>query len=161
MAEGQKEIYFLGGADRQAIEKNPALEIFRKKDYEVLYLTDPLDEFVLDHLHEYDKKPFKMAESADIPLEEKTEAADERVCKGRRQPHHLPENHLRRAGPGREDLQAPDRQPLPFAQPGRRPVGADGEDHEDGQQGLSALQARPGDQPRPSPDQKNGGPAQK
>jgi molecular chaperone HtpG len=35
-----------------------------------------MDEFVLDHLHEYDKKGFKMAESADIPLEEKNEAAD-------------------------------------------------------------------------------------
>jgi HSP90 family molecular chaperone len=81
MAEGQKEIYFLGGSDRQTIEKNPALEIFRKKDYEVLYLTDPLDEFVLDHLHEYDKKIFKMAESADIPLEEKPEAADEAAAK--------------------------------------------------------------------------------
>ena len=76
MPEGQKEIYFLGGSDRQTIEKNPALEIFRKKDYEVLYLLDPMDEFVLDHLREYDKKIFKMAESADIPLEEKTEATD-------------------------------------------------------------------------------------
>ena len=76
MPEGQKEIYFLGGSDRQTIEKNPALEIFRKKDYEVLYLLDPMDEFVLDHLREYDKKVFKMAESADIPLEEKTEATD-------------------------------------------------------------------------------------
>jgi molecular chaperone HtpG len=76
MGEGQKEIYFLGGADRPSIEKNPALEIFRKKDYEVIFLTDPLDEFVLDHLREFDKKPFKMAESADIPLEEK--AADDK-----------------------------------------------------------------------------------
>ncbi len=76
MAEGQKEIYFLGGTDRPSIEKNPALEIFRKKDYEVIFLTDPLDEFVLDHLREFDKKPFKMAESADIPLEEK--AADDK-----------------------------------------------------------------------------------
>ena len=81
MPEEQKEIYFLGGADRQAIEKNPALEIFRKKDYEVLFLTDPMDEFVLDHLHEYDKKVFKMAESADIPLGEKNEAADEAQVK--------------------------------------------------------------------------------
>jgi HSP90 family molecular chaperone len=76
MPEGQKEIYFLGGPDRQTIEKNPALEIFRKKEYEVLYLLDPMDEFVLDHLREYDKKIFKMAESADIPLEEKTGAVD-------------------------------------------------------------------------------------
>jgi len=81
MPEGQKEIYFLGGSDRPTIEKNPALEIFRKKDYEVLYLTDPLDEFVLDHLHEYDKKAFKMAESADIPLEEKSGAGDEAQAK--------------------------------------------------------------------------------
>lgn len=77
MAEGQKEIYYLGGTDRQAIGRNPALEIFRQKDYEVLFLTDPLDEFVLDHLHEFEKKPFKMAESADIPLEEKAAAGDE------------------------------------------------------------------------------------
>ncbi len=76
MPEGQKEIYFLGGSDRQTIEKNPALEIFRKKEYEVLYLLDPMDEFVLDHLREYDKKIFKMAESADIPLEEKPAATD-------------------------------------------------------------------------------------
>jgi len=76
MPEGQKEIYFLGGTDRQTIEKNPALEIFRKKEFEVLYLLDPMDEFVLDHLREYDKKAFKMAESADIPLEEKTAATD-------------------------------------------------------------------------------------
>ena len=76
MGEEQKEIYFLGGPDRQTIEKNPALEIFRKKNQEVLYLLDPLDEFVLDHLREYDKKLFKMAESADIPLEEKSQTAD-------------------------------------------------------------------------------------
>ncbi len=76
MAEGQKEIYYLGGGDRAAIERNPALEIFRKKDYEVLFLTDPLDEFVLDHLREFDKKPFKMAESADIALEEKPAAGE-------------------------------------------------------------------------------------
>ncbi|MCX6553488.1 MAG: molecular chaperone HtpG, partial [Candidatus Aminicenantes bacterium] len=76
MPAGQKEIYFLGGSDRQTIEKNPALEIFRKKEFEVLFLLDPIDEFVLDHLREYDKKTFKMAESADIPLEEKTTATD-------------------------------------------------------------------------------------
>jgi HSP90 family molecular chaperone len=81
MGEKQGEIYFLGGADRQAIEKNPALEIFRKQDHEVLFLTDPLDEFVLDHLHEFDKKPFKMAESADIPLEEKAAAGDDAAVK--------------------------------------------------------------------------------
>jgi HSP90 family molecular chaperone len=81
MAEGQKEIYYLGGPDRPSIEKNPALEIFRKKGYEVLFLTDPLDEFVLDHLREFSQKAFKMAESADIPLEDKAVASDEAAAK--------------------------------------------------------------------------------
>ncbi|HOW45621.1 MAG TPA: molecular chaperone HtpG [Candidatus Aminicenantes bacterium] len=82
MAEGQKEIYYLGGSDRGAIERNPALEIFRKKEQEVLFLTDPLDEFVIDHLREFEKKPFKMAESADIPLEEKVGDEEARKAAG-------------------------------------------------------------------------------
>ena len=66
MAPGQTEIYFASGVDIPAIERNPALEIFKKKELEVLYLLDPLDEFALDHLHEFQGKYFKVVESADI-----------------------------------------------------------------------------------------------
>jgi len=69
MDKTQKEIFYVTGLDIESIEKNPALEAFKKKDIEVLYLNDPLDEIVIDHLREYKSKVFKMVESADIKLE--------------------------------------------------------------------------------------------
>jgi molecular chaperone HtpG len=68
MAKDQKEIYYLSGLDLDALEKDPALEAFRKKDLEVLFLDDPLDEFVVEHLREYEGTPFKRAESAEIKV---------------------------------------------------------------------------------------------
>ena len=55
------------------MEKNPALEAFKQKDLEVLYLDDPLDEFVIEHLREYKGKSFKPAERADIKVDKKKE----------------------------------------------------------------------------------------
>jgi len=69
MQADQKEIYFAAGPDLEAIRAKPALEVFRKREIEVLFLLDPLEEFVVDHLREYEKKPFKSVESADIQLE--------------------------------------------------------------------------------------------
>ncbi|MFW6129348.1 MAG: molecular chaperone HtpG, partial [Candidatus Aminicenantaceae bacterium] len=70
MPKSQNEIYYLTGIDYESIEKNPALEAFKKKDTEVLYLIDPLDEIVLDNLREYEGKRIKSVESADIKLDE-------------------------------------------------------------------------------------------
>lgn len=69
MGKEQKEIYYTTGLDLESIERNPALEAFKERDIEVLYLDDPLDEFVVEHLRAYGEKPFKMAESADIKVE--------------------------------------------------------------------------------------------
>ncbi len=69
MKPDQKEIYTLSGLDLNAIDRNPALEAFKKKDMEVLYLDDPLDEFVVDHLGEFQGKAFKPAATADIKLD--------------------------------------------------------------------------------------------
>ena len=69
MQKEQKEIYFVTGLDLESLSKNPALEAFRNKDIEVLYLIDPLDEFVIDHLRSFEGKNFKMVESADIKLD--------------------------------------------------------------------------------------------
>ncbi len=69
MNESQKEIYYVSGTDITSIEKNPSLEIFRKNEIEVLYLTDPIDEFVFEHLREYNGIKFKLIESSDIDLE--------------------------------------------------------------------------------------------
>ncbi len=70
MGEGQEEIYFVTGRDAASIDKNPALEAFKKKDLEVLYLTEPMDEIVMEHLQDFEGKKFKMAENANIKLED-------------------------------------------------------------------------------------------
>lgn len=70
MKEGQKEIYYLSGEHRDVIERNPNLEYFKKNDFEVLLLTDPFDVFIVPGLNEYDKKPLKSIDKADLDLEE-------------------------------------------------------------------------------------------
>ena len=64
----QKAIYFLGGPDLASIRKSPNLEIFRKRGVEVLYLTDPVDEFVMTSLHAFDGKALTSIDSSDIEL---------------------------------------------------------------------------------------------
>ncbi|HDP68317.1 MAG TPA: molecular chaperone HtpG [Candidatus Marinimicrobia bacterium] len=76
MKKKQKEIYYITGESRDVIEKNPNLEYFRKNDYEVLLLTDPVDIFIIPSINEYDKKPLKSIEKADIDLEEEQKGGD-------------------------------------------------------------------------------------
>ena len=56
MPEGQKRIYYLGGPDFASIAKSPNLEIFRRRGVEVLFLTDPIDEFAITSLRSYQGK---------------------------------------------------------------------------------------------------------
>jgi molecular chaperone HtpG len=82
MAKDQKEIYYITGHKLDSLEKSPALEAFKKKDIEVLFLVDPLDEFVIEHLREFKDKSFKIAEGADIKLDDKeTEEKDKDLIK--------------------------------------------------------------------------------
>ncbi|MEN8154625.1 MAG: molecular chaperone HtpG [Acidobacteriota bacterium] len=81
MKESQKELFYTSGADILSIEKNPSLEIFRKNEIEVLYLTDPIDEFVLDNLREYDGVKFKLIESSDIEFEKTAESEQDEGSK--------------------------------------------------------------------------------
>ena len=55
----QKEIYYLIGESRELMEQSPHLEAFKAKGREVLLLTDPIDEFVVESLHEYKGKTLK------------------------------------------------------------------------------------------------------
>jgi len=77
--EDQKQIYYLGGADLSAIEKNPNLEIFRKKKLEVLYLADPVDEIMLSNLMTYDGKQLTSIDAADLafPQDEEADKSDD------------------------------------------------------------------------------------
>jgi molecular chaperone HtpG len=69
MPEGQKSIFYLAGEDRAALEHAPALEVFRHKGWDVLLLTDPIDEFVFPGLHEYGGLPLQAADRFEPEVE--------------------------------------------------------------------------------------------
>ncbi|WP_372366375.1 molecular chaperone HtpG [Candidatus Uabimicrobium sp. HlEnr_7] len=68
MKPNQEEIYYLTAEHREALENNPNLEIFRRKDVEVLYLVDTIDDFLMEDLKEYNGKKLVSAEKEDINL---------------------------------------------------------------------------------------------
>lgn len=68
MKEDQKEIYYLYSPSRETLEAGPQLEAFKAKALEVLYLYEPVDEFVMSGLKEYGGKALVSADNADIEL---------------------------------------------------------------------------------------------
>jgi molecular chaperone HtpG len=76
MSEEQKAIYYACGESIERIEMLPQVEAVKEKGYEVLYLTDDVDEFALKVLNTYDGKEFKnvTAEALDISTDEEKEA---------------------------------------------------------------------------------------
>ena len=65
MKPEQKEIWYVAASSMEAAKVNPHMGRFRRKGVEVLFLTDPVDEFVLETLMEYKEHPFKSVELAD------------------------------------------------------------------------------------------------
>lgn len=81
MKDGQQNIFYVTGESRTIVENLPHLEALRKKEYEVLYLTEPVDELLTQHLTEYDGKKLKAVGKGEIDLgdeEEGEEAKSER-----------------------------------------------------------------------------------
>lgn len=68
MVDGQTAIYFLSGPGRAAIESGPYMEAFRTRNVEVLYLFDPIDDFVLTTIAEFEGHKLISADSADLRL---------------------------------------------------------------------------------------------
>ncbi|MBC8208569.1 MAG: molecular chaperone HtpG [Desulfobulbaceae bacterium] len=77
MAEGQDAIYYISGPNRAAIEAGPYVEMFTRRDIEILYTMEPIDDFVLNHLGEFEDKKLISADRADLDLgEDKSSDAD-------------------------------------------------------------------------------------
>ncbi len=76
MPEAQKEIYFVTGAGRREVDQSPHLEAFRRRGYDVLFLTDPIDEWVVRSLPEYEKRRLRSVTHGDLDLGEEPAAAD-------------------------------------------------------------------------------------
>ena len=79
MIADQKNIYFLTGDSRATVDNSPHLEVFKKKDVEVLFMTEPVDEFILPGFGEYSDKSLKSIAQGDIDLgtEEEKKIAEE------------------------------------------------------------------------------------
>jgi len=73
MNPDQEEIYFINGPNRGAIEAGPYVEMFKEKDIEILYTLEPIDDFVLNHLGEFDGKKLVSADRADLSLSKDVE----------------------------------------------------------------------------------------
>jgi molecular chaperone HtpG len=68
MPADQKEIYYMTGPSRRALEQGPHLEAFKKRGIDVLLLTDPVDEWVVQALPEFDKRKLKSAAHGELDL---------------------------------------------------------------------------------------------
>merc|ERR1712084_56378 len=80
MQESQESIYYMSGESFDVMSKAPALQIFKKKDIEVLMLTDHLDEPCIQKLADYEGKKFVSIQKADVKLDE-TEEEKKRFTK--------------------------------------------------------------------------------
>lgn len=76
MKEDQKFIYYATGSSISRIERLPQIEALKEKGFEVLYLTDYVDEFAVKMLMNYKEKEFKSASSDDLDLETEEEKQD-------------------------------------------------------------------------------------
>jgi len=70
MKDGQDKIFYINGPSRRAIEMGPYVEMFNRRDIEIIYTLEPIDDFVLSHLGEFDGKKLVSADRADLKLPE-------------------------------------------------------------------------------------------
>jgi molecular chaperone HtpG len=73
MKEGQKDIFFITGESKTSVANSPFIESLKKKSYEVIYMIDPIDEYVIQQLKDYDGKKLKNCTKEGLELEETEE----------------------------------------------------------------------------------------
>jgi molecular chaperone HtpG len=77
MPAGQEAIHFISGQDPKILAQSPHIEGLKAKGYEVLFLTDPVDEWVTQALTEFEDKPLRSAMKGELKLDPKADSEDE------------------------------------------------------------------------------------
>merc|ERR1712130_126793 len=89
MKENQKDIYFITGESRKSVEGSPFLEVLKQRGFEVLFMTEPIDEYCIQQLKEFDghklvsvtKEGLELPEDEDEKAKkEETKKAHEKLC---------------------------------------------------------------------------------
>ncbi|MDR0933101.1 MAG: molecular chaperone HtpG [Victivallales bacterium] len=84
MPESQKDIYFITGEKRESVAASPALEYFKSQGYDVLFMTDPIDDWIMQQMFQYRQKNFKSVVKGDFEVdgaEELLKEAKEKFAK--------------------------------------------------------------------------------
>ena len=76
MKEKQEAIYFMAGSSREEVEKSPFVERLIKKGYEVLYLTEAVDEYAIQSLPEFEGKKFQNVAKEGVKLDDSEKAKE-------------------------------------------------------------------------------------
>lgn len=70
MKEGQKDIYIITGESRAAVAASPFVEALKKRDLEVIYMVDPIDEYVIQQLKDFDGHKLKNCSKEGLELDQ-------------------------------------------------------------------------------------------
>jgi molecular chaperone HtpG len=73
MKEGQKDIFYITGESRASVAQSPFMETLRKRGFEVLYLVDPIDEYMVQQMKDYDDKKLKSVTKEGLELDDTEE----------------------------------------------------------------------------------------
>lgn len=78
MKDGQKHIYYIAGENRKDLEASPFLEKLKKRGYEVLFMTDPIDEYAVQHMDEFEDHKLMNASKEDLKFGDKEEKKEKK-----------------------------------------------------------------------------------